>query len=623
MPLRHPTPLSLATLLAACAGLWAPQGAAADAPLPASNYGVRSVCSVPEPGHAGCLALALVARTAAARAHSHPLGITTAGRRASQASPTEGDFGLRPSDLHHAYRLPTEASAPQTIAVVDAYDDPHAEADLRVYSETFGLPACTTANGCFKKVNQRGETTHLPEAEEGWAVEISLDIEVAHAVCQSCHILLVEATTAGYEDLAAAELTAGRLGADEISNSWGGPEEGELTEQESATALNQPGVVITASAGDSGYLNWYEGSESSYANFPASSPHVVAVGGTRLELSSSGAWSSETVWNGLGAGGGGCSETFTAPAWQQALADWSAVGCGTHRSVADVSADADPYTGIAVYDSSTECEWVTSVHWCPIGGTSLSSPLIAAVYALAGGAHGVAYPARTLYEGAINAPGALHDIRSGSNGECTSEFTSDGLSGCTAGQEAATSCESELRCLAGSGYDGPTGVGSPKGLAAFEPNGAEPTRTPAEEAEEAPEAPSKTPPSTPLPAATQAPAPAPVTTAASAPAIPVISGLTLTHGAQTAAVHALARVSTVAFTFTLNLSTHVRASLARRVRVHGHTLWRTLPRALVIAARAGLDRGRMPAHGRLAAGLYRLTLTPAGGTPRSIAFQVV
>jgi hypothetical protein len=619
---RHPsllTPPALigacAVLLSAAAAVW-PQGAGAEvAPLPASNYSVRSVCQAPESGDAGCLALELVPETSAARAHSHPLGVTADAALAPHASPTSGAYGLSPSDLHHAYKLPSEAGTSQTIALVDAYDDPHAEADLRVYSEAFGLPACTSANGCFRKVNQRGEANHLPEANEGWAVEISLDIETAHAICQNCHILLVEAANASYEDLATAELTAGRLGANEISNSWGGPEAGEPAAQENATAFNQPGVVITASAGDAGYLNWDGGGEGSYANFPASSPHVVAVGGTRLELTAGGAWSSESVWNGLGAGGGGCSAVFTAPAWQQAVSDWSSVGCAGHRSVADVAADADPYTGVAVYDSSSECESERSVHWCPIGGTSLSSPLIAAVYALAGGSHGVAYPAKTLYEAEVNAPGALHDISNGSNGACSAYFTSEGLSGCSAAQEAATSCNSELRCAAGTGYDGPSGVGTPRGIAAFEPGTSVPAVS--EEPEEAPAAPTANTPAAPAAPAPQTPAPP------SKPAVPVVSGLTLSHGAQAAAVRALARVSTVAFSFTLNIATRVRASLAVRATVHGRTTWATLPKALEIAARAGLDHGRIPARDKLIPGLYRLTLTPSGGDASSIIFRVI
>ena len=161
--------------------------------------------------------------------------------------------------------------------------------------------------------------------------------------------------------------------------------------------------MITASAGDNGYLDWDSGAGA--VEFPAASPHVVAVGGTRLKLGPGSIWEGETVWNGDGAGGGGCSTIFPAPSWQLSLPDWSSVGCSTARAVADVSADADPYTGVAVSDStSPECETSYTegktkhvLHWCTLGGTSLASPLIASVFALAGGAGGVSYPASTLY----------------------------------------------------------------------------------------------------------------------------------------------------------------------------------------------------------------------------------
>ena len=385
------------------------------------------------------------------------------------------------------------------MALVDAYNDPNAESDLKAYDEEFSLPECTAANGCFKQVNQNGEAGNPPfpktakelesarkgsrsarkEAEEatGWGLEISLDIEVAHATCESCEVLLVESNSPTYGNLEAAEKSAAALGASEISNSWAGPEEGETPELESTSPFNDPGIVITAAAGDDGYLNWdaENASESGYANFPASSPHVVAVGGTRLSLGTSSAWDGETVWNGDGAGGGGCSVVFTAQPWQQNLANWSAVGCGTKRAVADVSADADPYTGVAVHDTSPECEYRYEeakvkhvLYWCTIGGTSLASPLIASTFALAGGANGVEYPAKTLYENEAKSSGSLHDITTGSNGECTKPFAETGLTGCTTAEEAK-SCASEAICLAGTGYDGPTGAGTPDGIDAFKP----------------------------------------------------------------------------------------------------------------------------------------------------------
>ncbi len=442
--------------------LWA-QAAVAGlvSPLPESDYSVRAVCAAPLAGGARCLALELVPRTAAARARTHPLGMTlSAPIRAGKAS--EGADGLRPADLHSAYSLPTTTSSVQTIALVDAYNDPDAESDLQIYDEEFGLPACTAANGCFTKVNQEGKSSPLPKEEGGWSLEMSLDIEVAHAVCQNCHILLVEAKTASYANLEAAEDAAAAAGATEISNSWGGEE----PKAESA-AFVHPGTVITAAAGDDGYLDWYAKGKP-FVDYPAASPHVVAVGGTHLELNSpSNRWKSETVWNGYGATGGGCSEHFEAAIWQRELPNWSAVGCGSARAVSDVSADADPYTGVAVYDTVPYEREVLG--WLPVGGTSLATPLIASVFALDGGANGVEYPAKTLYENETKLPGSLHNIQTGSNGKCTKGFDEEtGLSDCTAAEEAA-SCSGKAICLAGPGYNGPTGVGTPYGTRALEP----------------------------------------------------------------------------------------------------------------------------------------------------------
>ncbi|HEY2768356.1 MAG TPA: hypothetical protein VGI76_08865, partial [Solirubrobacteraceae bacterium] len=316
---------------------------------PASAYSALPVCAAPAPHHAGCLALALAPRATAATqmrprpqglAHGHAVSMAASATTCAQIYPA----CLTPTALNEAY-FPGEApqapaSEPQTIALVDAYDDPNAESDLAVYDSEFSLPSCTTANGCFTKLNQLGESGHPPiaksEAEkeeaEGWALEISTDVQAAHAVCQNCHIVLVEANSSSYSDLLAAENTAADIaGANEISNSWGGSE-AELTESELA-AFERPGLVITASAGDDGYLNWdqweTEPLQFDEPDFPASSPHVVAVGGTKLTLSG-GAWQTERVWNNdqagasEGAAGGGCSLRFPAPSWQRGVADWAA-----------------------------------------------------------------------------------------------------------------------------------------------------------------------------------------------------------------------------------------------------------------------------------------------------------
>ena len=249
------------------------------------------------------------------------------------------------------------------------------EKDLKVYDEEFGLPPCTKKNGCLTKVNQEGKRKPLPTVNGGWAQEIAMDVEMAHAICQNCHILLVEAKASegaeGWKDLEAAEDTAAESGATEISNSWTGEEPAT-----DSPAFDHPGIVITAGAGDEGYLNWTpQSEEKGLVGYPASSPHVVAVGGTRL-YSTAGVWNKEIVWNGdgvdglRGATGGGCSENFAEPYWQLELDDWAAVGCGSKRAVADIAADADPFTGAAVYDS-TPNERGTAPGWEEVGGTSL------------------------------------------------------------------------------------------------------------------------------------------------------------------------------------------------------------------------------------------------------------
>ncbi len=429
----------------------APAAAAAQAATPGeqlspSNYSVRAACPQAQPGYAACAAQELVPRTAQARARTHLIGMDDFQVGAAAGGPaSKGEYGLRPQDVHSAYDLPNTASSAQTIALVDAYDDPTAESDLKKYDEEFSLPACTTANHCFRKINEEGKSAPLPEAEPDWDLEISLDIEMAHATCENCHIMLVEANSSFLGDLEPAVNTAVAAGATEISNSYGGADYGE------GGAYNHPGVVITASTGDLGYDNTWFPFFGETANYPASSPDVVAVGGTTLTLKH-GSWAGESAW---AEAGSGCSPA-EAPSWQLAVADWSRVGCGTQRADSDISADADPDTGVAVYDTSYG-GWVT------VGGTSVSSPVIASAFALAGGADGVEYPAQTLYSHLGGS--SLHDVLTGTNGGCltVNEF---GEPQCTTAEEEAD-CANELICNARAGYDGPTGIGTPDGLGAF------------------------------------------------------------------------------------------------------------------------------------------------------------
>jgi hypothetical protein len=623
---------------AVLAAIAAPSASARALPLSPSAYEVEPICSIPAPEYSSCLGLRLApddaesvpgAESSPQTAGANP---NTEANLEAQGTPQTTEFNepirgsLTPANLASAYGL-GDVSPPstQTIALVDAYDDATIAADLEVFDKQFGLPACNEANGCFRKVNQNGKASPLPassgEKERGWAQEIATDVEVAHGVCQSCRILLVEAKSNENKDLYASELTAVSLGATEISNSWGGQEPGpQKAAGIDSTYFNHPGVVITASSGDYGYLDWFSSEPAEFANYPASSPHVIAVGGTRLTLSAAKTWESETVWNdggaiggsleGAGASGGGCSGVFAAPEWQQSAADWSAVGCGEERAVTDVSADGDPYSGVAVYDSTENPHGEKG--WGAIGGTSVASPIIASIYALAGGAQGVAYPAQLLYENLQQDPASLHDVTVGSNGECLRKFhKNNGLSGCTTSEEAQT-CEAHLVCLAAPGYDGPSGVGTPAGVAAVKP--------PVPGGEDQPAA-IIAPPltgSAPTPTGTSSPGSKP---SAAAATTPIVSALSLTRNAI-AALRRRPKPSALGIAFTLNTSAHVRVTLARRVRVHGRLRWRTVSVPLTLAAHGGRQTQRLSGRAALPHGSYLITVTPEHGASRSIVFRV-
>ena len=343
-----------------------------------------------------------------ASCHAYVVLSDVHGSQPNASSPS----GYNPSDLQAAYKLASSTSGGgQTVAIVDAYDDPRAESDLAVYRSQFGLAACTTSNGCFHKVNQTGGTKY-PRGNTGWAEEISLDLDMVSAICPKCHILLVEASTNSFANLSAAVDEAAKLGANEISNSYGGSE--YSTEVSDQSHYNHPGIAVTVSSGDNGYG----------VEFPAASQYVTAVGGTNLTRASNTRGWSETAWSGAGSG---CSAYISKPSWQ------TDAGC-THRTVADVSADADPNTGVSVYDTYHVAGWLV------FGGTSVASPIIASVYALAGNASTVTYGSFPY-----GSAGSLFDVISGSNGSCGGSYL----------------------CTAGPGYDGPTGVGTPNGTGGF------------------------------------------------------------------------------------------------------------------------------------------------------------
>jgi subtilase family serine protease len=337
----------------------------------------------------------------------------SSARLGASAATTPTD-GYGPADIASAYQLDTSLGAGQTIGIVDAFDNPHVEADLAVYRSTWGLPSCTTANGCFRKVNQRGGATP-PHGDPGWGVEIALDVQAVSASCPNCHILLVEADSPTFGNIGKSVNTAVRLGADVVSNSYGGDEFNGIANL-AASYYTHPGVAQVASSGDFGF---------GPAQFPASWTQMIAVGGTKL-TSQNGAWHEKAWWG----AGSGCSAWIDKPVWQQ----------DSHcpmRTVADVSAVADPDTGFAVYGTyglGRDNGWIV------VGGTSLSAPLIAGMIGLAGNAAALT-TARFIYQHRTG----LADVVGGSNGYCGGDYL----------------------CRGKVGYDAPTGLGSPRGTSAL------------------------------------------------------------------------------------------------------------------------------------------------------------
>jgi subtilase family serine protease len=351
------------------------------------------------------------------------------------AAPSGDGYG--PTQLRSAYQLPSSTKVVK-VAVVDAWNDPDAVSNLATYRKAWGEPACksSTEAGCLTVVNQKGKASPLPAnaekyggsgASAGWALEESLDVDMVSAICPSCHIYLVEAKSSSFANLGTAVKSAvSVLKIDFISNSYGGADSSSDTTFD-ADYYNHPGVAITASAGDDGYFG-------SGVEYPAASKDVVAVGGTELTTASNARGWTETVW-GTAAGedgtGSGCSAYEPKPSWQNASFD---SGCA-FRTNNDVSADADPSTGAAVYDVYDFGGWVE------VGGTSEASPIIASVFALAGTPAAGTYPASYIYANTSD----LYDVTSGKNGTCTPAYL----------------CTGEV------GYDGPTGWGTPNGVSAF------------------------------------------------------------------------------------------------------------------------------------------------------------
>ena len=405
--------------------------------LTPSQVTSEAVCPPVPAGFARCAAEALVRRSDHARVRPHVHGgptftqvFPTGARGIPSARPADAATGVAPPEpgtpawLQQAYDLTylsQTAGVDDTVAIVDVGDDPTAESDLGVFRSAYGLPACTTADGCFKKVNQSGTSSPLPTAAgSDWQPEESLDLDAVSALCPNCKILLVEANSNSDGDLDDGVIEAATLNANQISNSWAAPSGSPIggTYTFSTTA-------VIAATGDSGYVG--NGTD----NYPAALAGVTAAGGTSLAPATGGgsargfsesAWSLEDGWG----GGSGCDLNEQKPPYQHD------VGC-TGRAYSDVSADADPDTGLMIYDSETG-------GWWQYGGTSLASPLIAAYEAITGVDTGVDGPTP---QWAYNDSALLNDPTSGSNGDCDSAIF--------------------YICDAGLGYDGPTGIGSISG----------------------------------------------------------------------------------------------------------------------------------------------------------------
>jgi hypothetical protein len=407
-PLATTTSMAVGLILAA-----APVAAARAGTLRGPVPDARRACAVIDsPRIAACMAL--IRTDVRQRTESFFHGKTPTG------------FGYGPSDLASAYDLPSSAAV-RNVAVVDAYNDPAAVSNLAAYRSSWGLPACNivTGAGCLTVTNQSGATSPLPPnaGGTGWATEESLDVDMVSAICPSCHIFLVEATSPTIANLGTGVNSAvSVLSADYVSNSYGMSESSAELGYDTSY-YKHAGVAVTASAGDDGYG----------VSYPAASQWVTAVGGTTLTRGGGTRGWTETVWGSSAGGAGtgsGCSTYEPKPSVQTSTA------CG-HRIDNDVSAVADPATGVAVYDTYDESGWLEA------GGTSVSSPIIAAVFALGGVPAAGTYPSTYPY---LASSAELNDVTSGANGTCTAHL---------------------ILCHAGINWDAPSGCGTPHSALGF------------------------------------------------------------------------------------------------------------------------------------------------------------
>jgi subtilase family serine protease len=419
--------------------------------------------------------------------------------------------GYSPTAVATAYALHPAASraAGLVVAIVDACHDSQVERDLAKFDAQYGRPAETSAT--FRRREVNGSNGCSSATTAGWRGETDLDIQAVRGICYLCHILLVQASSPSFSDLGTAVNYAARyvwtsngkrLPVAAISNSYGTPDHNPNLPSDFATDYRHPGIAVIASNGDDGWYGWDLANVNQRTEgapeVPAALGSVVAVGGTSLQLTSSGARSSETVWNrngasdaigarqgeAFGATGGGCSTVHAAPGWQSSVSNYSALDCSPgKRSATDIAALADPYTGYDVYIT----ENALKSGWHTVGGTSLAAPLVAAMWALAGGPGGVRYPALSLYGHFQSHRSTLYDVAHGGNAFCGSAPIATCADDTYAAFRtrnpnlivpAAVDCSFPWRghpstgptqCRARAGYDGPSGVGTPNTDAAFMP----------------------------------------------------------------------------------------------------------------------------------------------------------
>jgi subtilase family serine protease len=465
-------------------------------------------CAAAKSGQMSCFAMRLETKTVSTEQAKQLEAAGVARPAATRPALAFGPAGgYTPTQMAKAYGLNAGASTSQTVAIVDAFKDPSVKSDLNHFDAQYGLPSETSTS--FTAVSQTGGSVSGINSDVGWSGEITLDVDAVRGLCHKCKILLVEANSNSDANLGAA-VNYAAAHAKIVSNSYGGPE----TDPENTNAVeadyNHPGVAILASTGDDGWYAWDNfnagGSSDSVPSTPASYNTVVGVGGTTLNLNPNGTRAAESVWNdngpydaygfnigaAMGAAGSGCSGKYAPRLWQQKVAGYSSLGCGSSsRDGVDIASEADYFTGYDTYETTSWCSGTddngntcpnSSPGWVTFGGTSLSSPSVAAMWALAGGPAGVKYPALTLYGHYKSDRSHLYDVTVGGTGLCDLNSPGEcfgssnpnvslgaGLVDCAWGSTGTAIRANRSQCYAAPGYDGVSGVGTPKGTNPFKP----------------------------------------------------------------------------------------------------------------------------------------------------------